>query len=110
MAELEKVLRSALTNSEVPSTPLTSRPNKEIFWLFHELQNLILGQKSFDSFLDTLQHGQDAVWSIEDPLPFFALHYIQTPILFAHAILNGKVWNKVDFRLENDFLSFQNKY
>lgn len=107
MAELEKVLRSTLNNVHSGGMPFCPRPSKEIFWIFHEVQNLILQRRTFDSFLDALQHGQDAVWSAEDPLPFFALYYLQTPILLAQSILRGLVWNKIDFRLEEDFLSFE---
>ena len=109
MVELEKVLRSALNDEGYiqwtePLTPELWRP--KVFWLFSELEGLANGLKSLDTTLDTLQHGQEAVWSADDPFPFLALNFLQTPVLFVKAILNGQMWNKVDFRLEKDFLSY----
>ena len=110
MMELEKVLRSALNNWRPlhysVKEPLTPKPAKEIFWFCSEIVNLVTQRKSLDNVLDILKHGQEAVWMADDPLPFLALHFLQTPVLFIKAIINVKKWNLVDFRLEEGFLSY----
>ncbi len=105
MCDLEKVIRSSLdtpnfSNFSTMTGTLSQAPSKEIYWLFTELENLVLGSSSLDQVLDKFQHGQEALLSLDDPLPFFALHYLQLPILFGQAIYSGQVWNKLDLALK----------
>lgn len=121
MVAMERVLRRAMESrpSFIPSeveivvtkqpTPLSlGKSSKEIFWLFHEVENLILERgRNFDSFVDLLtSRGQDAVWSLDDPLPFYVLHYLQMPLLFGQAIYYGHIWNQIDFSLQQDLLTY----
>ena len=109
MMELEKIIRSCLdsNSTQVLSGKVTLKSGKEIFSFFQEIKDFFLRKRSLDRVLDLFQNGQEKVWSPEDPVPFFALHYLQIPILFVQAIFNGQIWNKIDFGLEQDFLSYQ---
>ena len=109
MVELEKILRSALLNGQSSTSyeKVTLKPGKEIFSFYQEIKNFVFRNRSFFSILGSFQNGQDAVWSADDPIPFFALYYLQIPILFVQSIFNGQIWNKVDFCLEQEFLSYQ---
>ena len=108
MMELEKMIRSAMDSSN--STfyrKMALKPGKEVFSFYQEIKNFVFLNRGLTEIVNCFQNGQEAVWSPDDPLPFFALHYLQIPILFVQAIFNGQIWNKIDFCLEQDFLSYQ---
>jgi len=109
MMELEKILRTALSNGQSTASygKVTLKPGKEIFSFYQEIKNFAFRNKGLFEILETFRNGQDAVWSADDPIPFFALHYLQIPILFVQSIFNGQIWNTVDFCLEQEFLSYQ---
>ena len=66
---------------------------------FQELEKLFSGESSLKRFLNLVQHGQDAVWQIDDPLPFLVLNFVQIPWLLLVATIKGTLWSKVNFCL-----------
>lgn len=46
--------------------------------------------------LATVFNGTDAVADDADPLPFFALHFLQIPVQLARIVASGKPWIKID--------------
>merc|ERR1712129_304315 len=71
----------------------------EVYWIFQELEKLFSGESSIKRFLHLVQHGQDAVWRVDDPLPFLVLNFVQIPWLLLVAIIKGTLWSKVNFCL-----------
>ena len=98
MDRLAEAIEFAAMDLSIQKT-LTLTNFTEVYWLFQEMEKLVKREKSFDEIFDLLRHGQDAVWSPEDPLPFLALNYIQMPILLILATIKRKPWNKVNFCL-----------
>ena len=98
---LERVIRSALTSKDTmkvqTSEIVTPKSNTRVYWLYNELANLVTKQRSLEDVLETLRHGQDAVWNPQDPLPFLALNYIQMPVLLIKAFFRGQPFRRVDF-------------
>ena len=71
----------------------------EIYWFFQEVEKLLVGESSLGRFFYLIQHGKDAVWRPDDPLPFLALNFLQIPWLLLVSIVNGNPWNKINFCL-----------
>lgn len=46
--------------------------------------------------LATVFNGADAVADEQDPLPFFALHFLQIPVQLVRLVASGKPWIKID--------------
>ena len=103
---LERVIRTALTcpkgsvNGSMTtnySEIVTPKSNTRVYWLYNELANLVTKQRKLEEVLETLRHGQDAVWNPQDPLPFLALNYIQMPVLLIKTFFQGRPFRRVDF-------------
>ena len=77
--------------------PADHRPT---YWIAHEvwrfLKNPVGG---FSTFLQRLTQEKEAVWSLNDPLPFFMLHHIHIPFLLWEALIKGKDWVRIDFNI-----------
>ena len=73
--------------------------HKEVYWIFQELEKLFSGETSIKRFLHLVQQGQDALWRIDDPLPFLVLNFVQIPWLLFVATIQGTVWSKMNFCL-----------
>lgn len=102
MNELHQSLLSALHGKE-PTSQMNDSINlinhTEVYWIFQELEKLFSGESSLKRFLNLVQHGQDAVWQIDDPLPFLVLNFVQIPWLLLVATIKGTLWSKVNFCL-----------
>ena len=102
MNELHQSLLSALHGRE-PTSQMNDSINlinhTEVYWIFQELEKLFSGESSLKRFLNLVQHGQDAVWQIDDPLPFLVLNFVQIPWLLLVATIKGTLWSKVNFCL-----------
>ena len=46
--------------------------------------------------LHLIASGVDAVADAQDPVPFFALHFLQIPVQLARILASGKPWIKID--------------
>ena len=99
MRALEKYIRLALSGYWIDNALTPSPYSAEVYWLFNEIHALIMKEKHFLQVLKTLVYGKDAVWMLDDLMPFLALHYLQMPILLLKSIVHGTTWNKVNFCL-----------
>lgn len=71
------VAEAYLDTKHLPNGPIQLYSNaRETYWLYHELWNLFKVRRIEDlrRVLQRLIHGKEAIYSIEDPFPFF-LHY-----------------------------------
>lgn len=83
---------------------------KEVYWFFHEAwaslvdvcRNILCHRRrSWDAgvvraWLERLQHGMEALFDCDDPLPFLAMHYEQIPSLLLRLLCSGRRWVGVD--------------
>ncbi|MBW4624954.1 MAG: ATP-grasp domain-containing protein [Brasilonema octagenarum HA4186-MV1] len=89
--------------SEEPFTqPLQPLPNsKPTYWTYHELWRLT-GIRSFAqlrTWIRNFLRGTDAVYKLDDPLPFLMLHHWQIPLLLFKNLRQLKGWTKIDFNI-----------
>lgn len=96
--DLTNAIEAAM-NDEQASEPLTLTNYTEVYWFFQEVEKVLTRETSLDRFLDLIQNGKDAVWQVDDPLPFFILNFVQIPLLLIVATLKGNAWSKVNFCL-----------
>lgn len=72
-----------------------------VIWLYNEIGKLA-HVRSFDDVFQIFRdifRGEDAVFDIHDPLPFFILGHVQMPAqIWAH-LLSGKKWDILNFCL-----------
>lgn len=82
-----------------PLQPLpSSRPT---YWLYHELWRLtdVRSLPQLWRWFQTLWQGKDAIFSLDDPLPFLMVHHWQIPLLLLDNLRRGKGWIRIDFNI-----------
>ncbi|XP_076445493.1 uncharacterized protein LOC143283202 [Babylonia areolata] len=75
---------------------------KQIFYLLNILWEMVSSPGNLAVWrrnLGILVRGHEAIFSVQDPLPFFALNFLQMPALIIHFLLHGKPWNIVDYNI-----------
>ncbi|MEM6331341.1 MAG: ATP-grasp enzyme [Planctomycetota bacterium] len=92
--------RSAAASAAPPLQPAAdARPT---YWLYHELWRLLASVPSprrFAGRLAVVWRGKDAIFAWRDPLPFFAVHHWQLPLLLARDVWEGRGWVRIDFNI-----------
>jgi len=102
MSQLHQSLLSALNdeNGNHSKKQMLKLVNKtEVYWVFQEIEKIFTAESSFSRFFDLIQNGKDAVWRVDDPIPFFIHNFVQIPWYLLVATINGTVWSKVNFCL-----------
>ena len=87
--------------------PLTNGPiqpysnAREVYWLYHEIWNLFKVRRIEDLLrhLQRLLNSKDAIYSIEDPLPFFFHYTIHMPRVLINNLFMPIPFQKVDCNL-----------
>jgi predicted ATP-grasp superfamily ATP-dependent carboligase len=82
-----------------PLQPLPS--SKPTYWLYHELWRLI-NVRSWGQLKERLAiitQGKDAIFSVNDPLPFLMVHHWQIPLLLLKNLRQLKGWIRIDFNI-----------
>lgn len=92
----------AYLNPEPPAEPLQPLPDsKPTYWLYHELWRLnevrSLGQ--LRRWMRNLWRGTDAIFTIDDPLPFLMVHHWQIPLLLLQNLRQLRGWIRIDFNI-----------
>ncbi|MFN6531333.1 ATP-grasp domain-containing protein [Nostoc sp. ChiSLP03a] len=82
-----------------PLEPLAS--SKPTYFLYHEIWRLtgIRSWKQLQTSVNTLVRGTDAIYSLDDPIPFLTLHHWQIPLLLLKNLQQLKGWVKIDFNI-----------
>lgn len=77
---------------------LTSKPT---YWLYHELWRLVTTRSltQLQTRLAILRQGKDAIFQVNDPLPFLAVHHWQIPLLLLDNLRRGGGWTRIDFNI-----------
>jgi len=74
---------------------------RHVVWLYNELGKLahVKSWREAAAVIADIAQGEDAVFDLHDPLPFFVLGHIQLPVLIWGQIKSGKKWNILNFCL-----------
>ena len=82
-----------------PLEPLAS--SKPTYFTYHEIWRLtgIRSSKQLQTSVNTLVQGTDAIYSLNDPIPFLTLHHWQIPLLLLKNLQQLKGWVKIDFNI-----------
>jgi predicted ATP-grasp superfamily ATP-dependent carboligase len=82
-----------------PLQPLiTSQPT---YWLYHELWRLtqVRSWQQLKQQISTIWRGTDAIFQLNDPLPFLAVHHWQIPLLLLDNLRQLRGWIRIDFNI-----------
>jgi len=82
-----------------PFQPLPD--SKPTYWLYHELWRLneIRSLKQLQTWVKNILRGKDAIFEVNDPLPFLMVHYWQIPLLILDNLRRLKGWVRIDFNI-----------
>ena len=92
----------AYLGCELLTEPLQPLPSsKPTYWLYHEIWRLneVRSLPQFSTWLNTIWRGKDAIFSLDDPLPFLMVHHWQIPLLLLDNLRRGKGWIRIDFNI-----------
>mgnify|MGYP000050023324 CR=1 FL=1 len=76
--------------------PVGGRPT---YWTYHELWQGLRHPRTLPGRLALLVRGRDAVWSWQDPVPFWMLHHVHVPSLLVANLLRLRPWLRVDLNI-----------
>ncbi|MEC4813980.1 MAG: ATP-grasp domain-containing protein [Scytonema sp. PMC 1069.18] len=92
----------AYLSEEVFTEPLQPLPNsKPTYWTYHEIWRLT-GIRSFaqlQTWIHNFLRGTDAIYKLDDPLPFLMVHHWQIPLLLLNNLRQLKGWTMIDFNI-----------
>lgn len=92
----------AYLGKEPLKEPLQPLPNsKPTYWLYHEVWRLneIRSLQQLQNWVRNIRRGTDAIFDINDPLPFLTVHHWQIPILLLDNLRRLKGWIRIDFNI-----------
>lgn len=90
----------AYLNPSSPVEPL--QPNgRPTYWLYHELWRLgdVRSLKQLQAWSSKIGRGIDAIFTINDPLPFLMVHHWQIPLLLLENLRQLRGWIRIDFNI-----------
>lgn len=73
----------------------TSRPTH---WIYHELWRLLTGPDRRARW-DSIRRSTDAIFTREDPLPFFMVHHAHIPSLLLANLRARRGWARIDLNI-----------
>ena len=86
-------------NLESPIVPLPG--SKPTYWLYHELWRLteIKSWSGLQAWTQRILKGKDAIFQMNDPLPFLAVPHWQITLLLLKSLGQFKDWVRIDFNI-----------
>ncbi len=80
-------------------TPLSD--SKPTYWLYHEVWRLtgIRSLSDFQAWIQKITTGTDAIFQLNDPLPFLMNPHWQISLLLLQNLFKFKNWVKIDFNI-----------
>ncbi|KAL8618560.1 hypothetical protein ACOMHN_021829 [Nucella lapillus] len=97
----QKPLKNQTLQQSKPDS-IMEPSRKQIFYLLYILWEIVsdpLNRTTWKQNVAILVQGHEAVLSVVDPLPIFALNFLQMPALLVHYMLHNKPWNVVDYNI-----------
>lgn len=84
---------------EPPIAPLPD--SKPTYWLYHELWRLteISSWSALQAWTQRILKGKDAIFQLNDPVPFLAVPHWQITLLLLRNLRQFKDWVKIDFNI-----------
>ncbi len=97
-------LADAYLGVETQNYPLPLQPlpdSKPTYWLYHEVWRLneIRSLKQLQTWFKNIWRGKEAIFDVNDPLPFLMVHHWQIPIMLLNSLLKLKGWVRIDFNI-----------
>ncbi|MBF2005732.1 MAG: ATP-grasp domain-containing protein [Chlorogloeopsis fritschii C42_A2020_084] len=92
----------AYLGKEAITEPLQPLPSsKPTYWLYHEVWRLtsIRSLAQLRTWIRNIWRGTDAIYKLDDPLPFLMLHHWQIPLLLLNNLWRLKGWTRIDFNI-----------
>ncbi len=92
-------LKPPVHPDDPPIEPLPHSPNT--YWLYHELWRLteIRSWQQLQNWLEKITQGTDAIFRVDDPLPFLMVHHWQIPLLLLKQLYQLRDWLRIDFNI-----------
>jgi predicted ATP-grasp superfamily ATP-dependent carboligase len=92
-------LNDAEYEQESPIIPTSG--SKPTYWLYHELWRLteVRSLTQLKQWFEKIIKGTDAIFQVNDPLPFLAVHHWQIPLLILNNLRKFKGWIRIDFNI-----------
>ncbi len=86
-------------NFDLPLQPLPD--SKPTYWLYHEVWRLneIRSLKQLQTWFKNIWRGKDAIFEVNDPLPFLMVHHCYIPLLLLDSLRKLKGWVRIDFNI-----------
>ena len=91
-----------LDNKDDGTMPIQPLPeSKPTYWTYHELWRLtgIRSWGQLKGWFNKIIKGTDAMFQVNDPLPFLMVHHWQIPLLLLNNLRKLKGWVKIDFNI-----------
>ncbi|MEM8778541.1 MAG: ATP-grasp domain-containing protein [Cyanobacteria bacterium P01_G01_bin.49] len=75
--------------------------SKPTYWLYHEIWRLteVRSLADFQAWLQKIIKGTDAIFQLNDPLPFLTVPHWQITLLLLENLRKLKGWVKIDFNI-----------
>lgn len=82
-----------------PIQPLND--SKPTYWLYHEVWRLneIRSLQQLRIWVRNILQGKEAIFDIDDPLPFLMVHHWQIPLLLLDNLRRLRGWIRIDFNI-----------
>ncbi len=88
----------AYLEDDVP-TLRPSPSSRPTYWTYNELWRVLSHPRTALERLRVMWHGKDAIFDLDDPLPFFMVHHLHMPSLLLHNLRRRKPWIRIDFNI-----------
>jgi predicted ATP-grasp superfamily ATP-dependent carboligase len=92
----------AYLNQVSATEPLQPLPDsKPTYWLYHELWRLneVRSLQQLQRWMRGILQGTDAIFTVNDPLPFLMVHHWQIPLLLLENLRHLRGWIRIDFNI-----------
>lgn len=92
----------AYLGKEPLAEPLQPLPNsKPTYWLYHEIWRLneVRSWSQLQMWVKNILRGKDAIFALDDPLPFLTVHHWQIPLLLLDNLRQLRGWIRIDFNI-----------
>lgn len=96
-----KVALAYLEQEPMAETLQPLPTSKPTYWTYHEIWRLtgICSFTQLQKWLANIGRGTDAIYKLDDPLPFLMVHHWQIPLLLLNNLLRLKGWTRIDFNI-----------
>lgn len=92
----------AYIGKEPLKEPLQPLPDsKPTYWTYHEVWRLneVRSLKHLQIWIRNMLCGKDAIFAVDDPLPFLMVHHWHIPLLLLDNLRKLKDWIRIDFNI-----------